>query len=293
MKNMIYKEVEKRLAKEFGKPVEIKRIKETGGGCISNSQKIETNAGIFFLKWNANCASDIFQREAESLEELHKASNGKLLIPKVVCAKKVDDTPGFLVMEYLKPGTSNRSDEKLGIGLAAIHKYYASNFGFYNNNYCGATVQDNSREKSWTVFFRENRLRFLLELIQKDRPFENTQMKIFDKLINRVDNLIPESSNASLIHGDLWSGNYLITKDGPALIDPAAYYADREMEFAIITMFGGFSANFFQAYNEVFPLEPDWRERNALYQLYHILNHYYLFGGGYGSQAVRIAQKYM
>lgn len=294
MRNIIYREVEKSLSERLGEPVKINEATETGGGCINNSQKIETSAGTFFLKWNKNCAADIFKREAESLEELYKAGNGSILVPKVICAKEVDDSPGFLLMEYLKPGNLSGSDEKLGTGLASIHKYYSSSgYGFYNNNYCGATLQDNSREDSWGVFFRERRLRFLLELIQKDRPFERAQIKIFDKLLNRVADLLPVHSKPSLIHGDLWSGNYLNTEKGPALIDPASYYADREMEFSIVTMFGGFSSNFFGAYNEVYPLEPDWQERNALYQLYHILNHYYLFGGGYGRQAVHVAQKYI
>jgi len=116
---------------------------------------------------------------------------------------------------------------------------------------------------------------------------------IYDKLLNRISTLIPEESVPVLIHGDLWSGNYMISKNGPALIDPASYYADREMEFAIITMFGGFSRRFYDAYNEINPLPAGWKQRNSLYQLYHVLNHYYLFGGGYRAQALQIAKSYV
>ena len=105
--------------------------------------------------------------------------------------------------------------------------------------------------------------------------------------------MVPSESTPALIHGDLWSGNYMITGKGPALIDPAVYYADREMEFAIITMFGGFSGRFYSAYNETYPLENDWKERNPLYQLYHILNHHLLFGGGYANQAAHVAGRYI
>ena len=104
---------------------------------------------------------------------------------------------------------------------------------------------------------------------------------------------MPEESESVLIHGDLWSGNFMISEKGPVLIDPASYYADREMEFAIMTMFGGFSKRFYDAYNEVNPLPADWRQRNRLYQLYHVLNHYYLFGGAYRTQALSIAKSYL
>jgi fructosamine-3-kinase len=112
-------------------------------------------------------------------------------------------------------------------------------------------------------------------------------------LLAKLPALLPKESTPALIHGDLWSGNYMYTSKGTALIDPAVYYADREMEFAIITMFGGFSQTFFDAYNEINPLEPDWNERNLIYQLYHILNHYYLFGGGYLQQALSMVKRFV
>jgi len=117
-------------------------------------------------------------------------------------------------------------------------------------------------------------------------------MKIYNGLLDKISDLVPRETKAVLIHGDLWGGNYMVCEKGPALIDPASYYADREMEMGIMTMFGGFSQRFYRAYNEVNPLPPDWEERNQLYQLYHVLNHYYLFGGGYSRQALRIAHYY-
>jgi len=292
--NPVLGEVENLLSEKFESDVKIHSSNSIGGGCINHASKIETNVGKFFLKWNANCPANIFIREAESLTELKKATDNNLLLPKVYVSKEVDSTPGFLVQEYLPPGYSiSNSDEKLGRGLAVLHQYKNENFGFYNNNYCGATLQKNSWSDNWVEFFRDNRLRFLLNLIQKERPLPASEMKIYEKLFDRIPKLIPEYSEAVLIHGDLWSGNFMISEHGPVLIDPASYYADREMEFAIITMFGGFSQRFFDSYNEVNPLPAGWKQRNNLYQLYHILNHYYLFGGGYQSQALSVSKSFL
>jgi fructosamine-3-kinase len=292
--NSILKEVETHLSEKFGEEVKIRSSDLLGGGCINHASKIETSAGTFFLKWNGNCKADMFLREAESLEELRKAANGNLVIPQVFAVKGVDASPGFLVLEYLEPGYgAGNSDEILGRGLAAIHQYSAEKFGFYHDNYCGSTPQDNSRKNSWAEFFRDNRLGFLLNLIQKERPLPTEEIKVYDQLLSKIPEFIPANSVPALIHGDLWSGNYMNTVTGPALIDPASYYADREMEMGIMTMFGGFSQRFYSAYNEMFPLSPGWRERNSLYQLYHVLNHYYLFGGGYRSQALQIAKSYV
>lgn len=290
----LFSEVEKHLSEKLGQKIVVKSSKVLGGGCINNASKLETNHGTFFLKWNSDCSSDMFLREAESLEELRKASDGHLIIPRVFAKKEVDDLPGFLVLEYLEPGYGKgNQDEILGRGLAVIHKFASEKFGFYHNNYCGSTLQNNTFIDNWPEFFRDSRLGFLMNMIEKERPLPNDKMILFERLLNKIDNIVSEDSKPALIHGDLWSGNYMNTVSGPALIDPASYYADREMEFGIITMFGGFSNRFYSAYNEVFPLLPDWRERNPLYKLYHVLNHYYLFGGGYLSQALEIARKYL
>ncbi len=289
----VLKEVEKELTQRFDEPVVITNSSVLGGGCINHASKIDTNVGIFFLKWNAHCQEDIFLREAESLQEMKKAVKDLLVVPEVFAAKRVDSTPGFLVLEFLHSSYGAGSDEDLGRGLATLHQYSNSEFGFYHDNYCGATLQNNSWKKNWEEFFKINRLAFLIDLIQKERPLPVSEVKLYEKLLTRIPDLIPQSSMPVLIHGDLWSGNYMHTEKGIALIDPASYYADREMEFAIMTMFGGFSGRFYAAYNEVNPLPEDWKQRNLLYQLYHVLNHYYLFGGGYQNQAISIAKRYL
>lgn len=294
MFNKVIKSVEAHLSDKTNEIITVVSSNKLGGGCINNALKLETNIGPFFLKWNNAERTDMFLCEAEGLKELGKASKGYLKIPEVFCAKDIDSTPGFLVLKYLEPqNIVDGDDEKLGRGLALIHQYANDKFGFQNHNYCGATEQNNNWERDWNVFYAENRLRFLLTLIQSERPFSFSEQNLFERLLLKIPDLIPAESCPVLIHGDLWSGNYMTTKQGPALIDPAVYYADREMEFAIIKMFGGFSQKFYDAYNEVNPLAKDWRSRNSLYQLYHVLNHYYLFGGGYGSQALSIAQQFV
>jgi fructosamine-3-kinase len=286
-------DVEQELSTKLGFNVQIESTKTLGGGCIHNASKLETNAGSFFLKWNADAQSDIFLREAESLRELKEAAKDQLIVPGVFAAREIDQSPGFLVLEMLDTGHTYNSDEVLGRGLATIHLYTSEKFGFYSNNYCGATTQDNSWKENWTDFFVQNRLGFLLNLIEKERPLPVRERNIYDKLLARIPDFLPYDVVPALIHGDLWSGNYMQTTKGPALIDPASYYAHCEMEMGIMTMFGGFSQRFYKAYNEINPLPEEWRERNKLYQLYHVLNHYYLFGGGYQNQALSIAQSYI
>lgn len=272
----------------------IKAGKSLGGGCINHAMKIETSHGNFFVKYNANAACDLFLREAECLEELSQ-SGTSLIIPGVVAATPVrNGNPAVLITEYLDPPDSTSGyDERLGRGLAELHRFTAKAFGFHHHNYCGSTPQDNTWDNSWVDFFGRNRIGKLVELISGKGDFSNQERKILERLIDKFPSLIGHKPIPSLIHGDLWSGNYLPSAKGPAIIDPASWYADRECEFSIMNMFGGFSSSVIQAYQEAYPLPPEWEIRNDLYMLYHYLNHYYLFGGGYGRQALTIAKQYL
>lgn len=292
IENKLLPEVANRLSKRFEKKVGIHSTKTLSGGCINHVSKLDTTVGTFFLKWNFHCQPDLFEREAESLRELSKIDNPYLSIPQVIDYKGLNDSPAFLLLEYLEPSRSSgkKMDEMLGRGLALIHQHRADKFGFYNDNYCGSTLQDNSWNNNWIDFFGQQRLGQILKLIQQTRNIPTSDMQVYGKLLSKLPQIIPGNRKPVLIHGDLWSGNYMHTSIGPALIDPAAYYADCEMEMGIMTLFGGFSSRFWEVYLEVNPLEPDWVERNKVYQLYHILNHYYLFGGGYGQQAFGIAK---
>ncbi len=201
--------------------------------------------------------------------------------------------PAFIVMEYLAPATSRADDEAaLARGLAAIHRCTSPAFGFPATTYCGPTAQDNAPLDSWVDFYAERRLRPLVLRLEAERGLREAERQILERVVDRLPSLLPGDSPPSLIHGDLWSGNVLSTAAGPGLVDPACAYADREMEFGITTLFGGFSSRFFDAYEEAFSLPSGWRERNPLYQLYHLLNHYLIFGGHYGEEALAIARRY-
>jgi protein-ribulosamine 3-kinase len=280
------------LSDKKGIQITLQNIRPLGGGCINHAALLETSADMFFLKWNRDCPADMFVREAESLLELKKAAPPILVIPEVLVAAEAAELPGFLLLEYLESGNSRNSEEELGTGLALLHQFESSRFGFYHDNYCGSTPQRNTWSDSWGQFFAVQKIGVLLDCLKSHNMFSFSELRIFENLIQKIPSLLADKSKPVLIHGDLWSGNYMITSRGPALIDPASYYADREMEFGIMTLFGGFSARFREAYNEVNPLPSGWKERNKLYQLYHVLNHYLLFGGGYGRQAVELARYY-
>lgn len=278
---------------KYGLQLEIKNASALGGGCISNTLKLETNEGPLFLKWNTNGPDDLFIREAESLIEFHNKANEFIVFPKPLLAKSIDELPGYLLTNYLEPGSSGNNDEKLGWGLAQLHKVTNEQYGFRSNNYCGATLQNNDFKTEWITFYVENRIGYLLNLIRKSRGWSSSDERVSDRFLSRIPGLLPHETTPSLIHGDLWSGNYMYTQMAPALIDPCVSYCDREFEMGMMTMFGGFSQTVYDAYNEVFPLPRDWRNRNLIYQLYHILNHYFLFGGFYKNQALEIMRQYL
>ena len=284
--------LEAALRKAWDAPdLRIERVQAVGGGCIHHAVRVSTSRGDVFAKWNDDCPPDVFLREADGLRELRAADSG-LAIPEVLAASLPGSGhPAYIVTEYLEPGS--RGDEAaLGRGLAAIHGRSAPAFGFPVSTYCGPTLQENTEAPSWAEFYAERRLRPLFGLLEKERRLGASDRRTLDLVVERLPSLVAPSAPPALIHGDLWSGNVLRTAVGPGLVDPACAYADREMEFGITTLFGGFSPRFFAAYEEAWPLPAGWRERNPLYQLYHLLNHHLIFGGHYGAEALAVARRY-
>ncbi|MFI5007897.1 MAG: fructosamine kinase family protein [Solirubrobacterales bacterium] len=268
------------------------RLVAAGGGCISHATRVETSSGDFFVKWNEACAKDLFLREAQCLREL-AAAGSDLVVPRVFGAWEPDGRrPAMIVMEYLPPARAAQGQEALGRGLAAVHRSTADRFGFSGPTYCGATRQDNTWTAAWVEFYRERRLRAILRMVEDERGLDPAERRAYERVLERLPELLPHDPLPALNHGDLWSGNVLQTARGPALVDPACAWADREMEMGIVTLFGGFGEGFWRAYDEAWPLEPGWRERNPVYQLYHVLNHCLLFGGHYRAQALAIALRY-
>ena len=282
-----------KLAELNGSSVRLLYSHPVGGGSINHALKIHTSIGDYFLKWNASAPVDLFLREAEGMEEMRTFDNPSLYIPKVIWSRDVNESPGLLLMEYLTPATSTSGyDERLGRGIAQLHRKTASAFGFQFSNYCGTTLQDNTWTDSWPEFYAQRRIQALVLRIIARHGMTVGEQKIYERLVGKIPQLLAHLTTPSLIHGDLWSGNYMYSSKGPALIDPACYYADREMELGMMKLFGGFSSTVWKAYQEEFPLPANWKERIPLYQLYHLLNHYLLFGGSYGMQSLEIARLY-
>ena len=283
--------LQRTLTEALSQAVHIQEARPLGGGCINHATELITDAGRFFVKWNEQGPADLFVREAESLQELSNACT-LLQIPQVIVAQ---EDPALLVTTFLDPADGSRTDqdETLGRGIAELHRYTNDRYGFYHTNYCGATPQDNRWNTDWVDFFGRQRIGHLVELIAQRRGWSSAEHQLYERLQERLPQWISHHPAPALNHGDLWSGNYLYAAPGPALIDPACYYADREFDLALMAMFGGYAARVWDAYREAFPPEAGWRDRQDLYMLYHYLNHYYLFGGGYGAQARAIVKKYV
>lgn len=269
-------------------------LRPVSGGCINEAATVEVDGVTYFVKWNDQPLPYQFEAEAAGLQALRQ-SGSSLIVPMPIAFG--DEGPGksFLILEHLQPGSRNHNfDEALGHGLAQLHRCSAKEgFGFSVDGYCGATPQPNGWMKQWTAFYRERRLGHQMALA-RSRGLPGADCSLIEKLLYRLDDLLGIPESPALIHGDLWSGNLHTSPEGtPALIDPAAYFAHREAELGMMVLFGGFGPRVFDAYHESFPLQDGWRDRLELYSLYHLLNHYNLFGGGYGSQAMSIVRRYV
>lgn len=222
----------------------------------------------------------MFQTESRGLALL--AAPKVITVPKVL-AQGSAGSNAYLVLEWIEAGLKTEASwSRLGEGLANLHKVSSDHFGLDHDNYIGSLVQSNEGRASWAEFFVECRLRPQLEMAKG--KFSESDMAIFESLFMRMADVFPEEKS-SLLHGDLWGGNYLVSDKGePVILDPAVYFGHREMDLAMMHLFGGFDDAVFEVYNEIYPLEENWRQRISLCNLYPLLVHVNLFGGGYISQ---------
>jgi protein-ribulosamine 3-kinase len=271
--------------------IDVLSAQNVSGGSINQAVKITSGKGNFFLKWNSSAPEDFFTKEAEGLTLL-KSTNSVFRVPEVIVTAKPDnDRPGFLLMEYIEEGRSGNSFQ-FGAELANLHQTTAPQFGLETNNYIGSLPQSNRRHDEWQGFFSEERIKPQLKMAIDSKKLEKSLLAHWDRLASKLDELLPPTK-PSLIHGDLWGGNYLFDSTGKAtLIDPAVYYGHPEMDLAFSKMFGGFSGDFYEGYESVAPLEPGFSERVPIYNLYPLLVHVNLFGGHYTSQAAQLLKKY-
>lgn len=254
-----------------------------GGGSINDAFRLEGNDGeCYFLKINQKRHHPMFVAEAAGLAAI--AGTNTIRVPQFI-ACGVTDSHSYIVLEHIK--LSARGDDgRLGEQLAAMHRCTGQSFGFSQDNFIGTSPQPNAWNNDWIAFWREKRLGFQLKLAEKNGyggQLQSLGEKLLDVLPSFFDGYAPVRS---LLHGDLWSGNHAFLADGaPTIFDPAAYYGDRECDLAMTELFGGYTANFYDAYRAAWPLHEGYGLRRDLYNLYHILNHANLFGSGYASQA--------
>lgn len=258
-----------------------------GGGCINHAYCVEGGGRRYFVKLNDAAAVEMFAAEAEGLQALR--STGTVRVPAPVCWGTAGES-AYLVLEYLELGRETEASAALlGAQLAQLHRHTGKRYGWHRDNTIGSTPQINTPGNDWLHFWREQRLGYQLQLAARN-GFGGLLQRKGERLSNILGQVLAgHTPPSSLLHGDLWSGNHAALRDGqPVIFDPAVYYGDRETDLAMTELFGGFPPHFYAAYREHYPLDEGYRLRKTLYNLYHVLNHLNLFGGGYLSQGERM-----
>ena len=289
MKQKLFSHLSSAIHDATHRPFEVCSATSVSGGSINEAFRLEgTNGECYFLKLNDARHYPMFEAEAAGLEAITTTNTVRVPQPIV---HGIAGQQSYLVMEYLE--LSSRGDARLfGEQLAALHRCKGKAFGFAQDNFIGTTLQPNGWKDSWIDFWRKQRLGFQLQIAAEKGYVSQLQSqgeKLLDALPSYFDGYTPQPS---LLHGDLWCGNHAyLAKGSPAIFDPAAYYGDRECDLAMTELFGGFSADFYTAYRGSWPLDRGYASRRDLYNLYHILNHANIFGGGYVRQAEQLMQK--
>jgi len=283
----IWDTISRHISSTAGTQFSIQNRHTIGGGCINTAYVVQDHDINYFVKLNSVDKVDMFAAESAGLTEI--VNSHTVRAPQPICFGATN-TASYIVMEYIASETGNNdSYTALGQQLAAMHRVNREHFGWNYDNTIGSTPQINTCSDSWIEFWREYRLGYQLELAARNGYGGQLQAR-GDRLLQQFTSFFSHYNPApSLLHGDLWSGNYAIDKHGnPYIFDPAVYFGDRETDIAMTELFGGFPALFYRSYEDVYPLDQGYHIRKKLYNLYHILNHLNLFGGGYLAQASRM-----
>jgi fructosamine-3-kinase len=298
MNEVLHRAIETAVREATGRAVAIADSTPVGGGCINDARLLLlAGGGRLFAKSNRSAPPEMFEREAEGLRAL--AAAGAIRVPGEPIAGRAGDT-AFLVMEAVPTGRPKAGFfADFGCRFARLHRdtirEASAPFGFPHDNYLGSTPQPNAWTAGWVELFRERRLGHQLRLA-RERGLSDAELdRLGDRLLDRLgDWLDLPDEPACLLHGDLWSGNFMSDDQGdPVLIDPAAYYGHREADLAMTELFGGFDRAFYDAYEAEWPLPPGSPERRELYKLYHLLNHLNLFGRGYRACCLAILRRFV
>ena len=277
------------LSQHLDQPINILNHKQVFGGDINQTFHLQTNIGSFFLKLNDGSLKDMFEKEFASLQLLYQTQTIK--IPRPILYSEFENKI-FLVTEFIQKGNSFKNFwQTFAEQLAALHKHSNYQFGLNTNNYIGSLHQQNNFCNTWSEFYATQRILPLARLAFNQNKFDKQDLSLIEKLCDRFNELFPEEK-PSLIHGDLWSGNFMSNENGmPVIYDPAVYYGNREMDIAMSLLFGGFDRKFYDHYNDAFQLQQGWKERIQLCQLYPLLVHLILFGGNYYKSVIDILKK--
>lgn len=267
------------LNDSFQKTIIITHAEQVYGGDINETFVLHTSERNYFLKVNNDNQHDMFEKEFNGLKALQTTNT--ICVPEpLLCGNSNGEI--FLMMEYIEKGRPNAKFwQSFGQQLAALHGETQTQFGFNENNYIGSLPQENTLTDTWAEFYSTQRIMPLMQKAYNQNKCSKEDLLKAEKLCKRFTELFPQEP-PSLLHGDLWSGNYMVNHKGePVMYDPAVYYGHREMDIAMSLLFGGFDKSFYDYYNEAFPLKKNWKQRVPLCQLYPLLVHLILFSGHY------------
>ncbi len=271
-------------------PFKLLKAQPVSGGDINAAYRLQSAYQVFFIKLNRPDRLPMFEAEAAGLEAL--AQTRSIRVPKfIVCGQTSEHA--FLVLEHVTLHSLNtRSEQLLGQQLAQLHLHKQPYFGWHRDNTIGSTAQVNGQYHNWIKFWQEQRLGYQLNLAAS-KGYGGSLQTLGEKLRADLGPLFSGyQPQPALVHGDLWGGNAAADEQGnPVIFDPACYFGDRETDLAMTELFGGFGPAFYQAYQDVYPLDPGYAHRKMLYNLYHILNHLNLFGQSYLHQAENMLNK--
>ena len=281
----MWTQIAQHISKVTEKEFFVNSHRSVSGGCINQGYAVTDGDCSYFVKLNS--ASEVVMFEAEALGLKQLQTTASIRVPKPICWG-IAASSAYIVLEWLELGSGgNSSWQEMGRQLAAMHTHTSSQgFGWEMNNTIGSTPQINTWTTDWAEFYAKHRLGYQFQLAKRRGGHFPQQERLLAVIPQLLAQHLPQPS---LVHGDLWGGNAAFTTSRePAIFDPATYYGDREVDVAMTELFGGFPAAFYRGYNEVFPLGSGYEQRKILYNLYHILNHFNIFGGSYESQANRM-----
>lgn len=283
--------IAKEALQTIGDATDILTVKPVRGGSINECYYIKSKKRAYFLKYNNNAPARFFEREKVGLERIEATNT--ISVPKVYAYKDQRET-SYLLLEWIQGNKKDTTERYLGQQIARLHQAVGSAHGFCEDTYIGLLKQENGFYESWRTYYKEKRLKGQIEYGIEQQKLSYERVKKLTTLLDKLDQYLPQQVEPSSLHGDLWGGNWIVGEGGaPYVIDPSFFYGDRHFELAFTELFGGFGEQFYQGYDEIYPIDSYYKEIKDLYQLYYILVHFNLFGEPYGAYVDRIVHTYI